>query len=118
MHVQYCLAEGTVDDWMWRTVERKLSVTGSTLNGRDALGGAGFAQHQGIGAASVASVAGGGGAAGAGMGSSGTHDLRRMLGARREPPARTAEGESAAAKRLCQRSPPTAREVISLDEDD
>lgn len=116
MHVQYCLAEGTVDDWMWRTVERKLSVTGSTLNGRDALqGGAGFAQHQGVGAASVASVAGGGGAAGA---ETGNHDLRMMLGARKEPPGRTAEGESAAAKRLCQRPPPAAREVISLDEDD
>jgi hypothetical protein len=116
VHVQYCLAEGTVDDWMWRTVERKLSVTGSTLNGRDALqGGAGFAQHQGVGAASVASVAGVGGAAGAEIGS---HDLRMMLGARKEPPGRTAEGESAAAKRLCQRPPPAAREVISLDEDD
>jgi hypothetical protein len=41
-----------------------------------------------------------------------------MLGARKEPPGRTAEGESAAAKRLCQRPPPAAREVISLDEDD
>ena len=63
----------------------------------------------------MASVAGGGGAAGAEIGN---HDLRMMLGARKEPPGRTAEGESAAAKRLCQRPPPAAREVISLDEDD
>ena len=31
--VQYCLAEGTLDDWMWRTVERKLEVTASTMDG-------------------------------------------------------------------------------------
>ena len=31
--VQYCLADGTLDDWIWRTVERKLHVTGSALNG-------------------------------------------------------------------------------------
>ena len=31
--VHYCLASGTLDDWMWRTVERKLHVTGSALDG-------------------------------------------------------------------------------------
>ena len=31
--MQYCLAEGTLDDWMWRTVERKLEVTASTMDG-------------------------------------------------------------------------------------
>ena len=34
MLVQYCLADGTIDDWMWRTVERKLVTTSSALNGK------------------------------------------------------------------------------------
>ena len=32
--VQYCLAEGTLDDWMWRTIERKLEVTTATMDGK------------------------------------------------------------------------------------
>ena len=31
--MQYCLADGTLDDWIWNTVERKLHVTGSALDG-------------------------------------------------------------------------------------
>ena len=61
--VQYLLADGSLDDWMWRTVERKLVVTGSALNGHDASASSSFAQDAGeasrpaVSAASMAAAA-------------------------------------------------------------
>ena len=73
--VQYCLADGTLDDWMWRTIERKLEVTSSTVNGQTSSAAAHSAAHF---AASTdgsvqAAYRAGAAAAGSGNGCSGGH---------------------------------------------
>jgi SWI/SNF-related matrix-associated actin-dependent regulator 1 of chromatin subfamily A len=34
VRIEYLLSDGTADDWMWPTLERKLAVTGAALDGR------------------------------------------------------------------------------------
>ncbi|XP_071824908.1 DNA annealing helicase and endonuclease ZRANB3-like isoform X2 [Apostichopus japonicus] len=34
IHIHYLIAKGTIDEWMWSALNRKVSVLSSTLNGR------------------------------------------------------------------------------------
>ena len=72
--VQYCLADGTLDDWMWRTIERKLEVTTSAMMGNTSIANASSFVDGGGGGGG-----GGGGTSGAagGGGSGGSADSRR-----------------------------------------
>ena len=128
--VQYMLAEGTLDDWMWRTVERKLEVTASTMDGAalaNTSGGApsGFAAADGKAAEGTS-------AAHAATeperrGSSGGGDIRAWLGGASASSAGKAKAEAPApAVRLHEALAQPARgsvkrksaEVIDLGDDD
>ena len=95
--VQYCLAEGTLDDWMWRTVERKLEVTASTVDGAqgaaaDFVPTADRPTNDGVPAGGSSSRQHGHSGGGSGGGrSSGEHgaDIRAWLGTSAAPAAAT-----------------------------
>ena len=111
MLVQYCLAQETTDDMMWRTVERKLQVTSSSLNGRSAAES--FTHDHAAESAPprAAPAAVGGGAAP----SSGSGDIRAMLsqsGGRREREEPDEAPQAAANKRPCAAS---THEVITIE---
>ena len=60
VNIHYLVAKGTLDERVWRMLERKLSVLGSTLNGKSLHLGAQVDQH------TRAIALGGGGAEDAG----------------------------------------------------
>ncbi len=45
VNIHYLVAKGTLDERVWRMLERKLSVLGSTLNGKSLCLGAEVDQH-------------------------------------------------------------------------